>query len=156
MSLFVFKLPDLGEGTVEAELLAWHVKPGDQVAEDQIIAEVMTDKAAVELPSPVTGRVLSTTGQAGDKVRVGAELISFETGTAENPTQYPQPPGGTETRTNTRGSVVSLTAASAMPVAPLVVLPRSHDCSMWLSMRVFAPRAPEARVAVADFSISAQ
>jgi 2-oxoisovalerate dehydrogenase E2 component (dihydrolipoyl transacylase) len=81
---FVFKLPDLGEGTVEAELLAWHVKPGDQVTEDQIIAEVMTDKAAVELPSPVTGRVLSTTGQAGDKVRVGAELISFETGTAEN------------------------------------------------------------------------
>jgi 2-oxoisovalerate dehydrogenase E2 component (dihydrolipoyl transacylase) len=80
VSLFVFKLPDLGEGTVEAELLAWHVKPGDQVAEDQIIAEVMTDKAAVELPSPVTGRVLAIAGQAGDKLQVGAELIRFERG----------------------------------------------------------------------------
>jgi 2-oxoisovalerate dehydrogenase E2 component (dihydrolipoyl transacylase) len=124
VSLFVFKLPDLGEGTVEAELLAWHVKPGDPVAEDQIIAEVMTDKAAVELSSPVTGRVLSTTGQAGDKLQVGAELISFETGTAENPPPRPQPPGEnqteTETRTqaptNTRSSVVSLTAAAAMPI----------------------------------------
>ena len=82
-SPFIFKLPDLGEGTVEAELLAWHVKPGDVVAEDQIIAEVMTEKAAVELPSPVSGRVLATTGQAGDMLRVGAELIRFETQTAD-------------------------------------------------------------------------
>jgi 2-oxoisovalerate dehydrogenase E2 component (dihydrolipoyl transacylase) len=116
MSHFVFKLPDLGEGTVEAELLAWHVKPGDQVAEDQIIAEVMTDKAAVELPSPVTGRVLSTTGQAGDKLRVGAELISFETGTAENPTPRAQPPGETQTQTNTPGTVISISAAAAIPI----------------------------------------
>jgi 2-oxoisovalerate dehydrogenase E2 component (dihydrolipoyl transacylase) len=116
VSLFVFRLPDLGEGTVEAELLAWHVKPGDQVAEDQIIAEVMTDKAAVELPSPVTGQVLSTTGQAGDKVRVGAELISFETGTAEIPTPRSLPPGETEMQKNSRGSVVSFTAASAIPM----------------------------------------
>ena len=78
-SPFIFKLPDLGEGTVEAELLAWHVKPGDLVAEDQIIAEVMTEKAAVELPSPVSGRVLAVTGQAGDMLRVGAELIRFDT-----------------------------------------------------------------------------
>jgi 2-oxoisovalerate dehydrogenase E2 component (dihydrolipoyl transacylase) len=116
VSPFVFKLPDLGEGTVEAELLAWHVKPGDQVAEDQIIAEVMTDKASVELPSPVTGRVLSTTGQAGDKVRVGAELISFETGAAEIAAPLSQPPGEMAAQTNTRGSVVSFTAASAMPM----------------------------------------
>jgi 2-oxoisovalerate dehydrogenase E2 component (dihydrolipoyl transacylase) len=134
VSLFVFKLPDLGEGTVEAELLAWHVKPGDTVVEDQIIAEVMTDKAAVELPSPVTGRVLSTTGQAGDKLPVGAEIIRFETNTAESPTPRLQPPGEKqkETRTNapteakpqarmqpqtnTRGSVVSFTAAAAMPL----------------------------------------
>jgi 2-oxoisovalerate dehydrogenase E2 component (dihydrolipoyl transacylase) len=101
VSLFVFKLPDLGEGTVEAELLAWHVKPGDQVAEDQIIAEVMTDKAAVELPSPVTGRVLAIAGQAGDKLQVGAELIRFETGSAasaEIPATRQQPPSETETR----------------------------------------------------------
>lgn len=144
MSLFVFKLPDLGEGTVEAELLAWHVKPGDSVAEDQIIAEVMTDKAAVELPSPVTGRVLAIAGQAGDKLPVGAEIIRFETETAENPTPHLQPPGEKQTEartrartqapmhgqsptqaqthtqahapTNMRGSVVSFTSAAAIPL----------------------------------------
>ena len=82
MSQFVFKLPDLGEGTVEAEIVVWRVKPGDVVAEDDVIVEVMTDKAAVEVPSPVSGRVVSTTGQAGDMVPVGAALIVFETGAA--------------------------------------------------------------------------
>jgi 2-oxoisovalerate dehydrogenase E2 component (dihydrolipoyl transacylase) len=82
VSQFVFKLPDLGEGTVEAEIVSWRVKPGDQVAEDDVICEVMTEKAAVEVPSPVTGRVVSTTGQPGDMVPVGAALIVFETGTA--------------------------------------------------------------------------
>src|SRR5215469_18972201 len=79
MSRHVFKLPDLGEGTVEAEIVAWRVKPGDVVAEDDVIVEVMTDKAAVEVPSPVSGRVVSTTGAAGDMVPVGAALIVFET-----------------------------------------------------------------------------
>jgi 2-oxoisovalerate dehydrogenase E2 component (dihydrolipoyl transacylase) len=82
VSQFVFKLPDLGEGTVEAEIVSWRVKPGDQVAEDDVICEVMTEKAAVEVPSPVTGRVVSTTGQPGDMVPVGAALIVFETGAA--------------------------------------------------------------------------
>ena len=80
MSQFVFKLPDLGEGTVEAEIVSWRVKPGDQVAEDDVICEVMTEKAAVEVPSPVTGRVVSTTGQPGDMVPVGSALIVIETG----------------------------------------------------------------------------
>jgi 2-oxoisovalerate dehydrogenase E2 component (dihydrolipoyl transacylase) len=79
MSRFVFKMPDLGEGTVEAEVVEWKVTVGDQVEEDQVIAEVMTDKAAVEVPSPVTGRVVSLTGQPGDMIAVGAELIVFDT-----------------------------------------------------------------------------
>ena len=79
MSRYVFKLPDLGEGTVEAEIVAWRVKPGDIVAEDDVIAEVMTEKAAVELPAPVSGRVVSITGEPGEMVPVGAELIVFET-----------------------------------------------------------------------------
>jgi 2-oxoisovalerate dehydrogenase E2 component (dihydrolipoyl transacylase) len=79
VSQFVFKLPDLGEGTVAAEIVGWRVKPGDVVAEDDVIVEVMTDKAAVELPSPVSGRVVSTTGGPGDSVPVGAALIVFET-----------------------------------------------------------------------------
>src|ERR1700736_1373594 len=78
MSQFVFKMPDLGEGTVEAEIVAWHAKPGDSVDEDQVIVEVMTDKAAVEVPAPVCGRVVSITGEPGDKVAVGSPLIVFE------------------------------------------------------------------------------
>jgi 2-oxoisovalerate dehydrogenase E2 component (dihydrolipoyl transacylase) len=78
MSQFIFKMPDLGEGTVEAEIVAWHTKPGDSVAEDQTIVEVMTDKAAVEVPAPVAGRVISITGEPGDKIAVGSPLIVFE------------------------------------------------------------------------------
>jgi 2-oxoisovalerate dehydrogenase E2 component (dihydrolipoyl transacylase) len=78
MSQYIFKMPDLGEGTVDAEIVAWHAKPGDQVTEDQLIVEVMTDKAAVEVPAPVSGRVLSVTGAPGEKVAVGSPLIVFE------------------------------------------------------------------------------
>ena len=79
MSEYIFKMPDLGEGTVEAEIVAWHTAPGDNVAEDQIIVEVMTDKAAVEVPAPVSGRVVSIRGEPGDKIAVGSPLIVFET-----------------------------------------------------------------------------
>ncbi|HXZ59882.1 MAG TPA: dihydrolipoamide acetyltransferase family protein [Steroidobacteraceae bacterium] len=79
MSRYVFKLPDLGEGTVEAEIVGWRVKAGDAVAEDDVVVEVMTEKAAVEVPAPVSGRVVSTTGEPGDKVPVGAELLVLET-----------------------------------------------------------------------------
>jgi 2-oxoisovalerate dehydrogenase E2 component (dihydrolipoyl transacylase) len=83
MTQYVFKMPDLGEGTVSAEVLKWYVGPGDAVEEDQVIAEVMTEKAAIEVPSPVTGRVLRVHGQPGDLVAVGSELIVFETGAAD-------------------------------------------------------------------------
>jgi 2-oxoisovalerate dehydrogenase E2 component (dihydrolipoyl transacylase) len=79
MSRYVFKLPDLGEGTVEAEIVGWRVKPGDTVAEDDVVVEVMTEKAAVEVPAPASGRVVSTTGEPGDMVPVGSELLVLET-----------------------------------------------------------------------------
>jgi 2-oxoisovalerate dehydrogenase E2 component (dihydrolipoyl transacylase) len=85
MSQFVFKMPDLGEGTVEAEIVAWHTQPGAEVAEDQVIVEVMTDKAAVEVPAPVSGRVVSISGAPGDKIAVGSPLIVFETNGAHAP-----------------------------------------------------------------------
>jgi 2-oxoisovalerate dehydrogenase E2 component (dihydrolipoyl transacylase) len=92
MSQYVFKLPDLGEGTVEAEIVAWHVKAGDAVVEDQKIVEVMTDKAAVEVPAPVSGVVLSVTGEPGDKVPVGTPLIIFEVSASAAPAPAtPQP-----------------------------------------------------------------
>jgi 2-oxoisovalerate dehydrogenase E2 component (dihydrolipoyl transacylase) len=80
MSRHVVKLPDLGEGTVSSEIVAWHVKVGDSVAEDQPMVEMSTDKAVVEMPSPVSGRVVSLGGQPGDQIAVGAELIVLETG----------------------------------------------------------------------------
>lgn len=79
MSRYIFKMPDLGEGTVEAEIVACLVKPGDDVQEEQIILEVMTEKASVEVPSPVSGRIVSIAGQPGQSIPVGAELVVFET-----------------------------------------------------------------------------
>jgi 2-oxoisovalerate dehydrogenase E2 component (dihydrolipoyl transacylase) len=87
MSQFTFKMPDLGEGTVDAEIVAWHTKPGDTVSEDQLIVEVMTDKAAVEVPAPVSGRVVSVTGAPGDKVAVGSPLIVFELSEGAKPAE---------------------------------------------------------------------
>ena len=84
MTRYVFKMPDLGEGTVEAEVVAWHIKVGDIVQEDQVMAEVMTDKAAVEVPAPVSGKVVTINGQPGDMVRVGSELVVFETEAADD------------------------------------------------------------------------
>ncbi len=78
MNIHVIKMPDLGEGIAEVELVAWRVKPGDSVAEDQVLADVMTDKATVEIPSPVAGRVLALGGDVGQLLAVGAELIRIE------------------------------------------------------------------------------
>ena len=79
MSEYVFKLPDLGEGTVESEIGEWNVKVGDLVAEEAIVGTMMTDKAAIELNSPVSGTVVSLAGEPGDMIAVGAPLIVFET-----------------------------------------------------------------------------
>ncbi|HEY0599900.1 biotin/lipoyl-containing protein, partial [Brevundimonas sp.] len=84
MGRYVFKLPDVGEGTAEAELVGWHVKVGDTVAEDQIIADVMTDKATVELTSPVAGKVIAAHGEPGQQLAVGSPLIEFEVDGAGN------------------------------------------------------------------------
>ncbi|HEX7114115.1 MAG TPA: dihydrolipoamide acetyltransferase family protein [Steroidobacter sp.] len=79
MSRHVVKLPDLGEGTVSSEIVAWRVKVGDYVEEDQPMVEMSTDKAVVEMPAPVSGRVVSLAGEPGDQIAVGAELIVIET-----------------------------------------------------------------------------
>lgn len=77
MGRYVFKLPDVGEGTAEAELVGWHVKVGDRVEEDQILADIMTDKATVELTSPVAGTVVALHGEPGQQLAVGGPLVSF-------------------------------------------------------------------------------
>jgi len=79
MSEYIFKLPDLGEGTVESEIGEWFIKVGEQVSEEDVVGTMMTDKAAVELSSPVTGTVVKLAGEPGDIVAVGAALVVFET-----------------------------------------------------------------------------
>ncbi len=84
MGLYTIKMPDIGEGIAEVELVAWHVKEGDVVSEDQILADVMTDKASVEIPSPVAGKVLALGGKVGEMMAVGSELIRLEVEGAGN------------------------------------------------------------------------
>ena len=78
MARFEFRLPDIGEGIAEAEIVAWRVKPGDHVAEDQPLADMMTDKATVEMESPVSGIVREVAGAEGDMVAIGATLVVIE------------------------------------------------------------------------------
>jgi 2-oxoisovalerate dehydrogenase E2 component (dihydrolipoyl transacylase) len=84
MGIHVIKMPDLGEGIAEVEVVAWHVQPGDRVKEDQVLADVMTDKATVEIPSPVAGTITSLGGAIGQSMAVGAELIRLEVEGAGN------------------------------------------------------------------------
>jgi 2-oxoisovalerate dehydrogenase E2 component (dihydrolipoyl transacylase) len=122
MSQYVFKMPDLGEGTVEAEIVAWHTAPGEAVKEDQIIVEVMTDKAAVEVPAPVTGRVVSISGAPGDKQAVGSPLIVFEVGAekgAAAPDTAPAPAPAKVATAPAKPAPASTQAAASMSAAPV-------------------------------------
>jgi 2-oxoisovalerate dehydrogenase E2 component (dihydrolipoyl transacylase) len=108
MADHIIKMPDIGEGIVEAELVAWHVQVGDTVREDQPLADVMTDKASVEIPSPVAGRVVALGADLGAMLRVGAALIRIEVGATggATPQATPAPP-----------------ATPAAPVAPVQAAP---------------------------------
>ncbi|MGN6062799.1 MULTISPECIES: 2-oxo acid dehydrogenase subunit E2 [Brevundimonas] len=112
----VFKLPDVGEGTAEAELVGWHVKVGDTVQEDQILAEVMTDKATVELTSPVSGVVVALHGEAGQQIAVGGPLVSFKVegkgNVAEAPAAAPAPVAKAE-----KAAPAPVAAPAAKPAA---------------------------------------
>src|SRR5688572_31739194 len=79
MARYEFKLPDIGEGIAEAEVVAWHVKVGDRVEEDQQLADMMTDKATVEMESPVAGIVTKLAGEVGDMLAIGSVLVEIET-----------------------------------------------------------------------------
>ena len=89
MSEYVFKLPDLGEGTVESEIGEWFIKVGDVIEEEAVVGTMMTDKAAVEVSSPVSGRVVKLAGEPGDMVAVGAPLVVFQTDTTANAAPTP-------------------------------------------------------------------
>ena len=90
MGTYTFRLPDIGEGIAEAEIVAWHVAVGDMVEEDGRLADMMTDKATVEMESPVAGKVVSIAGEVGDVVAIGSALVVIET-EGEGETQAPAP-----------------------------------------------------------------
>src|SRR6476469_2903492 len=79
-----FRMPDLGEGLEEADIVAWHVTEGDHVVADQPLVSVETDKAVVEVPSPQSGRIARLFGAKGDLVKVGAPLVEFAEGAEQD------------------------------------------------------------------------
>lgn len=131
MGRFTFRLPDIGEGIAEAEIVAWHVSVGDRVEEDGPLADMMTDKATVEMESPVSGTVVEVAGAVGDIVAIGAPLVVIETegddaGAPESAPVAAPPP-----------VAASAVAAPAEEPAPLPVEP----------VRVEAPPPPPVPVA---------
>jgi 2-oxoisovalerate dehydrogenase E2 component (dihydrolipoyl transacylase) len=122
MGIHVIKMPDIGEGIAEVELVAWYVKVGDDVTEDMILADVMTEKATIEIPSPVHGKVLALGGAAGQVMAVGADLIQIEVEGAGN-----QRPSGPVVVTATMPAPATVAAApAAVPVpkkAPTPAVP---------------------------------
>src|SRR5438445_8606366 len=92
MGRYVVKLPDIGEGTTEAEIVAWHVKPGQAIREEDPLVDVMTDKATVELPAPMAGTVVAINGAVGEKRPVGSELVVLEVAGEGNVVDGPHPP----------------------------------------------------------------
>ena len=125
---YVFKLPDVGEGTAEAELVGWHVKVGDAVEEDQIIADIMTDKATVEITSPVAGTVVALYGEAGKSVPVGGPLVAFDVegrGNVSTPVAASKPAPKPAENSTTNSAVTSTTpsAISKTPTTPSKPVP---------------------------------
>ena len=157
MSEYVFKLPDLGEGMVESEIGEWFVKIGDQVTEEDVIGSMMTDKAAVELSSPVSGKVIQLAGEPGDIVAVGAALITFET-EASDAVESPQPvvpkeaeaPDAAEPPTPARKETVTKAAAGHRVMTSPAIRRRAKEAGVDLA--TVAGTGPGGRVTGKDFA----
>lgn len=127
MGIHVIKMPDIGEGIAEVELVGWHVKAGDTVVEDQILADVMTDKATVEVPSPVSGVVVALGGEIGEVMAVGSELIRLEVEGAGNvsatASAAPTPVPASAAQTVATDAPTSAPAVAAVSVASTTTQP---------------------------------
>jgi 2-oxoisovalerate dehydrogenase E2 component (dihydrolipoyl transacylase) len=126
MAHFIFKLPDIGEGIAEAEIVAWHVAVGDRVTEDQQVADMMTDKATVVMESPVSGVIVKLAGEVGDQVAIGAPLLVIETDAADAEDEVrAAPPVAARIETAEAYHTEKPHIESIVPPAPPVV-PRSE------------------------------
>ena len=150
MGKFTFNLPDIGEGIAEAEIVAWHVKVGDRVEEDDKLADVMTDKATVEMESPVAGVVLSVAGAEGEMIAIGSPLVVIETegeAPAEAPAQpqaaAPAPP---EVQVEVAPDLVAAAPAPAPAPSPAPV-PAAPAAAPTAAAKVLASPAVRARAA---------
>jgi 2-oxoisovalerate dehydrogenase E2 component (dihydrolipoyl transacylase) len=158
MSRHIFKLPDLGEGTVSAEIVAWRVAVGDVVAEDSPIAEMSTDKAVVEVPSPVSGRVVSLGGKPGDVVSVGAELVVIETdaaavAAAPSPRLTP-PPAAPAPAGRTQNVGASAASADSRPKASPRTRREARESG--IDLKAVAGSGPDGRILAVDLASAAQ
>ncbi len=158
MSMHVIKMPDIGEGIAEVELVAWRVQPGDAVAEDQILADVMTDKATVEIPSPVVGTVRALGGEVGQVLAVGAELIRIETADApaavarEEPAMAPVPPPTAATRAAAPVPAASVVAGDRPIASPAL---RRRAWELGIDLRAVAGSGLGGRIMQADLDAHA-
>jgi 2-oxoisovalerate dehydrogenase E2 component (dihydrolipoyl transacylase) len=143
-------MPDLGEGTVAAEIVACYIKPGDAVTEEQLLLEVMTEKASVEIPSPVSGRVISIAGEPGTSVPVGADLIVFETGQAQTAAA---PAAEAPAAASARNEQATQKQAPAAP-APELKQERKHESNQG-NTRIMASPATRRRARDAAIELSA-
>lgn len=149
MSRYVFKLPDVGEGTAEAEIVAWHVKPGDHVEEDQNLVDVMTEKATVEMTSPVAGKVATLHGEPGDMAQVGAPLVEFEVegvGEAAAPTATPAAEAGPAPSAPPHAPAPD--RAGEIPLASPAVRRRARD--LGIDLRLVTGTGPDGHITHAD------
>ena len=159
MGTHVIKMPDIGEGIAEVELSVWHVKVGDLVVEDQVLADVMTDKAMVDIPSPVHGKVISLGGEPGEVMAVGSILISIEVEGAGNAKDVPvvaepvktapvieaKPAPAVETQPVARPAAAPVArAADERPLASPAV--RKHALDAGIQLRLVQGTGPAGRV----------
>ena len=138
MGIYVIRVPDIGEGIAEVELVSWHVQVGDSISEDQHLADVMTDKATVEVPSPMHGKVLSLGGAVGQVMAVGAELVRLEVEGEGNLKENTAPAPASQAQPATVSVVPAVAAAPAAPAAAPKAVPAPVRSS------AAAPRAPAA------------
>ena len=141
MGIYVIRVPDIGEGIAEVELVSWHVQPGDSIVEDQHLADVMTDKATVEVPSPMHGKVLSLGGAVGQVMAVGAELVRLEVEGEGNLKANAAPAPASQAQAATVSVATAAPVVAAAPAAPTVA-PKTAPAPVRSSAA--APHAPAA------------